>query len=499
MPISSQQIFLILVFFIYGLAFFSMGLAMTFETRRSPFLAEGRVLRPLAIFGYSHGIHEWLEMGLLAWGSLGLHSNPGLDWLRLILLAFSFTSLIFFGLRLLQPQSGVLARDISVVLALLVLFTILVLWIGAAYRTQGQNLIWLADALSRYTLAIPGAALAALVLYRRVAQAQRDGRSALANSLRFTAAGFALYAVTQAFVTPLDLFPARYLNTAIFIQYAGVPIQVVRAGLAVLITTSLIRSSQVVEDERQQQFINIQKGRLDALDQVRQELIEREHMRHDLLQHIVVAQEDERGRIARELHDETAQVLTAFSLNLAALQKMLSGDNKSAELLDRLQQLSRQMSQGIYRMVRDLRPSQLDDLGLVAALQYLAEEEQRQAGLQIDLEISGTRRKLDPLAETVLFRVAQEALNNVARHAQVSRASVQLQYEPERVFLRVCDCGVGFDLQEEPRPPHGWGLAGMRERAESIDADFSVTSSPGEGTAVEIVLPGAVKESRLRR
>jgi two-component system sensor histidine kinase UhpB len=147
------------------------------------------------------------------------------------------------------------------------------------------------------------------------------------------------------------------------------------------------------------------------------------------------------------------------------------------------------MSQGIYRMVHDLRPAQLDDLGLVAALQYLVDEERRRVGLNIVLEIRGSIRRLDPLVETVLFRVAQEALTNIAHHARCETARMQLDYQPAQVTLLVNDLGVGFDLQRELEPPRGWGIAGMRERAESVGGRLKIVSVPGQGTRVEVVIP----------
>jgi signal transduction histidine kinase len=267
------------------------------------------------------------------------------------------------------------------------------------------------------------------------------------------------------------------------------PIQVVRAVLAVLITFGLVRATQVVETERQQAFLAAQKERLAALEQIQRDLVEREALRKELLRHIVIAQEDERARIARELHDETAQFLTALTLDLATLRNSVSGDDKVEALLNRLQSLSREMSREIYRMVHDLRPAQLDDLGLVAALKYLAAEEHNRSGLEVALEVEAPCQRLDPLVETVLFRVAQEALTNVARHARCKRAMIQLQCASQQVALRVIDEGVGFRVDVDHVPPHGWGLAGMRERVESVGGVFHVHSKPGSGTTVEIIVP----------
>jgi two-component system NarL family sensor kinase len=147
------------------------------------------------------------------------------------------------------------------------------------------------------------------------------------------------------------------------------------------------------------------------------------------------------------------------------------------------------MAQGIYRLVHDLRPAQLDDLGLVPALQYLAEEEYKRAGLQVDLKFTGERQRLDPLVETVFFRVAQEALNNVIRHARCEQASLELAFEPEQVVLKISDQGVGIDKMLAESPERGWGLAGMRERVESMEGELQISSPASGGTLVEVCVP----------
>jgi two-component system NarL family sensor kinase len=148
------------------------------------------------------------------------------------------------------------------------------------------------------------------------------------------------------------------------------------------------------------------------------------------------------------------------------------------------------MSQGLYRLVHDLRPAQLDDLGLVAALQYL-QDESRAKGLQVELHVEGRVRPLDPIRETVLFRVAQEALSNTLRHSGAEAATVSLEYGQGEVLLQVSDRGRGFDPSQEFNPPRGWGLAGMRERVEAIGGSLRIHSASGAGTQVEVAIPAA--------
>ena len=155
------------------------------------------------------------------------------------------------------------------------------------------------------------------------------------------------------------------------------------------------------------------------------------------------------------------------------------------------------MSQGIYRLVHDLRPAQLDDLGLVPTLQYLVEEEYRRAGLKVDLQVEGQRRRMDPLVETVFFRVAQEALTNVVRHAQCDQATVELIFENERVVMRVSDEGVGFKIAPSVLQQRGWGLEGMRERVDSVSGQLSIFSPQAGGTIIEVAIPVDRSETNL--
>ena len=295
------------------------------------------------------------------------------------------------------------------------------------------------------------------------------------------------YALTHLFVHPIAMFPANVINADSFRAVMGFPIQVVRTMAAVVITVCLLRATQMTEESRKAELLAAQQARLDALE-------EQQALRRELLRHTVRAQEDERARIARELHDETAQTLSAFTLELATLRndKLQKPDVK--ETVERLQTLSRDMSQGLYRLVHDLRPAQLDDLGLVPALRFLIEQDCCPLGMRIDFEIGGTPRRLNSLVETVLFRVGQEALTNLARHAQVQEGRVEIVYAEKDITLRVQDRGRGFDPTENFHPPHGWGLAGMKERVELVDGTLHVISAPGQGTTIEVCVPLNEKE-----
>ncbi|MCX6034446.1 MAG: sensor histidine kinase [Chloroflexi bacterium] len=486
---QSFDLVLLVVYFAYGLAFFGMGLTLALESERSPVLAEARLLRPLAAFGMLHGVHEWLDSYLLQPVAEGLQLPAWLLWLRLGLLAASFFPLLVYGILTLREHPLKPGASAYVGWGALAVYLLGILASAVfTYRTGTTLLVNLYDVLTRYLLAVPAAFLAALSLRAEALNALTGGRRQVMVFLTWAAIGFGLYGLTQLFVPAIDMFPARDLNSTIFRTFTGFPIQVIRALLAVLIALSLLRATQIVEKERQQQLLVAQQARLEALERIQDELTKREALKRELLRHTVRAQEEERSRIARELHDETSQVLTAFSLDLATLRTVVCDRSEVKNLVDRLQDLSKQMSQGLYRLVHDLRPAQLDDLGLISALEYL-KDDSASAGLDVSIDIHGKARRLDSVIETVLFRVAQEALHNVVRHGQVRHALILLVYESQEVTLKIEDSGVGFNPVQSFAPPRGWGLAGMRERVESIGGQLSIQSEPGKGTIVEIAVP----------
>lgn len=482
MPTKELVQWLFLVFFIYGLAFFAMGVAMALESGRRLALADARVLRPLAAFGLLHGTHEWMESYLLQAQAVGTPLGVLVSPFKLVLLVSSFICLFLFAvnlLRLTSSRSGLPQWHIVIFGS----YAVLVLTSASlAYSIIPIPWANLLDGLARYLLAVPASMLAALALRARGLQARAEDRPALEKSFYLAALGFGIYSITQAFVHPLDMFPANLLNEENFLAASGFPIQVIRASTAILITYGLLRATQAVEEERNLQLFAVQQARLQALQQ-------RDELRRNLLRHTVQVQEEERARVARELHDETAQILSAASLHLAALRASLKRKPDAIAIVEQLQDLTRQMSHSLYRLVRDLRPAHLDDLGLVPALDFLVEDARVTKGMDVRLTVEGTPRRIDVSIETILFRVTQEALTNIFRHAQTQQGQVRLCFSGDQVRLTVTDLGQGFDIEGPFHAPRGWGLEGMRERIESAGGTFLLTSAVGKGTTVEALIP----------
>jgi signal transduction histidine kinase len=483
-----MQINVTLIFFVYGLAFFSMGVVMLLESGRSPILADALALLPLALFGFIHGIHEWFEMALMDQTILDIQLPIPINWSRISILAISFIFLFIFSLRVLRPEMTRSSLETIILITIVLVFAGII--IISTIFSQNSHADWFShvDALTRYFLAVPAACLAGLAFFRKGAAAREATQNRQRNVLWLVAFGFIGYGLTQTFVPATDSFPSNIWNSATFLEITGFPIQVIRALLAVIITVGLLRVSQLNATERQKQLIQSEKARLEALERVRTELESKENLRRELLRRTVIAQEEERTRVARELHDETSQLLAAISLQLESLRNV-SHTTEINKQIDELQVLRRRISEGIYRLMHDLRPAQLDDIGLTAALSSLVDDSRKHMGLTVDLQVKGQEKRLDPFVETVLFRVAQEALTNVARHAGVTQAFIMVLYSPERVELIVKDEGRGFSANGHPFPHHGWGLAGMNERVEAAGGNFHLKSSPGNGTIITVIVP----------
>jgi signal transduction histidine kinase len=299
-------------------------------------------------------------------------------------------------------------------------------------------------------------------------------------------AAFAAYGVIgQLFTRPSLLPPSDTLNADLFLHTFGFPVQLFRAAAAIVVMISVIRFMRSFEVERRQQLVQLQAARL-------REAERRQTLRGELLNRVVQAQEAERQRIARELHDETGQSLTAIGMGLRGIESSLPpGELKSTQNLHHLQELTDRALNELQRLIAGLRPAHLDDLGLPAALRWYAGETQARAPLDVEVEIVGSEHPLPPLVTIGLFRAAQEALTNVVRHASARKAQVRLHYEAGQARLEVSDDGIGFDaaaVAANPERP-AWGLMGMQERVSLMGGSFRISSQRGQGTLIEISVP----------
>ena len=216
-----------------------------------------------------------------------------------------------------------------------------------------------------------------------------------------------------------------------------------------------------------------------------------EQLRH-LSRRILLAQEEERKRISRELHDVIAQMLTGINLRLATLKRDAVANTKGlSQKISRTQRLVERSVDRVHRFARELRPAVLDDLGLVPALHSYLKIFAEETGIRASMTAIPGLENLSGAKRTVLYRVAQEALTNVACHAQAARVVVEIRRKVNDICMQIRDNGKSFDVEKALRPgkiPH-LGLLGMQERVEMVRGKFSIESKPGQGTVVQALIP----------
>jgi len=265
-------------------------------------------------------------------------------------------------------------------------------------------------------------------------------------------------------------------------------LQLSRAGVAALAVIGLLGLfmylRQTAALERQQ--LELKRVVQEERDRLEVEVSERTAQLTELAQHLQTAREDERSRLARDLHDELGALLTSAKLDVARIKSRLGG--MSPEALERIEHLVGTLNSGIAmkrRIVEDLRPSALSNLGLVATLEIVAREFSERSGLKVHCALAPVQ--LSATAELVVYRVVQEAITNLTKYARAQQVWLSLSSEGGTVSASVRDDGIGFDPQT--RPPSTHGLVGMRYRVEAEGGTLKLSSAPGRGTSIEVTLP----------
>lgn len=211
--------------------------------------------------------------------------------------------------------------------------------------------------------------------------------------------------------------------------------------------------------------------------------------------------EEERTRIARELHDELGQVLTALKMDLSWMRARFSSDQAVLSLqAESMAKMIDATVLAVRRIASDLRPWLLDELGLSAAIEWLLEDFGKRSGIEYTLRRSHDEFDFDSQCATAIFRILQESLTNVARHAQASKVAVALLDTGDEIVLSIKDNGKGMDANADKKSGISYGLLGIRERAYALGGELKIESSPGQGTLVEVTIPkAALKEERSER
>ncbi len=261
-----------------------------------------------------------------------------------------------------------------------------------------------------------------------------------------------------------------------------------RIGIAAVTVIGLLafymylRQTQAVQavNLREQELLERERHRLEGL------VRERTATLSELANHLQQVREEERGHLARELHDELGALLTAAKLDVARLKSKINA--AAPDVAERLKHLTDTLNSGIAlkrRIIEDLRPSSLSNLGLTAALEILTREYAESAGIEVETSLEAVQ--LPDGAQLTVYRMVQEALTNVGKYAKAKKVLVSVHSHPTHVAVQVRDDGVGFDPATVRPTSHG--LAGMRHRVEAAGGRLALTSRPGSGTLLSAVLP----------
>ena len=261
-----------------------------------------------------------------------------------------------------------------------------------------------------------------------------------------------------------------------------------RIGIATVTAIGLLafymylRQTQAVQavNQREQEVLERERDRLEGLVRDRTATLS------ELANHLQQVREEERGHLARELHDELGALLTAAKLDVARLKSKI--DATAPDIAERLKHLTETLNSGIAlkrRIIEDLRPSSLSNLGLTAALEILTREYAERAGIEVETSLEAVQ--LPDAAQLTVYRMVQEALTNIGKYAKASKVLVSVHGYPTHVAVQVRDDGVGFDPGSVRPTSHG--LAGMRHRVEAAGGRLTLTSRPGNGTLLSAVLP----------
>jgi signal transduction histidine kinase len=267
-----------------------------------------------------------------------------------------------------------------------------------------------------------------------------------------------------------------------------------RIGVALLSGFSLLalalylrqRSVLVRQQLEQKRLVQAERDRLEI------EVTQRTAQLTELTHHLQTAREDERSRLARDLHDELGALLTSAKLDAARMKSRLAGT--APEALERLAHLVETLNRGIAlkrRIIEDLRPSALSNLGLVATLEILAREFAQQSGIEIHCTLEAVPLEAD--SELVVYRLVQEAINNITKYAKARQVWISLAANDDLVQVSVRDDGIGFDTTAQPGSAHG--LVGMRFRVEAEGGTLTLASAPGQGTLIQATLPAATRST----
>ncbi len=446
----------VIVLFIYGLAFFVMGLAIFLQSRRYSRLPLARDLGWLAAFGITHGINEWGDIFIPIQSEyMSAATINFLETIHVLLRSISFVSLMMFGAAMLQRRYPWLKR--FVIIAGLVWLTVFV--VSAYVVPRFHDRLLLANIWSRYLLALPGSLLAAYGLREQARSSLLPlHMSGLYRILKLAGLILVTYAFFGGLIVPrADFFPANVLNYHLMEELIGIPVQVVRTTIGFILTIVIIRVLEVFEID---------------LDH----LIERMEVEQ--------IQQAERERIGQEIHDGAIQGVYSASLILESMEALVQTNHELARRLQQAQSVLNAVNMDLRNYMVSLRAVSPPD-PLIDSLKHLISDPRFQGLVQIDLNYS-FEPALKPMQIYHVLAIVQESLSNIVRHARARHAAISIEREKKALRITIEDDGRGFSTESGLV---SYGLRSMRDRARLLGGALEIESIIGRGTTVILTLP----------
>lgn len=454
------------ILFVYGLVFFTLGLATVLQTRRSSRLDLARSLRWLALFGFTHAFHEWGDLFIPIQSE---HLSPPIIRLlyviQLILLATSFAFLFEFGIRLLNPAGR--ARWLYGLAAglmagwLFVIFFVLLPFIPdfIAWRRS-------ANALARYFIGFPGGLLAAYALrqqaFKRIAPLNAP---AIVNTLRVAGISLFFYAVLGGLIPPpVSFFPGNILNAQTFDNIVGVPPLIFRSLIGLILAITIIRALEIFELEAERRIEQLEQGQIISA---------------------------ERERIARELHDGAIQKVYTAGLLVESAARLSQKDSELASRLERAQTALNDSISDLRRNLAELHSQPDSETStqnetFLQALNRLAADPHYNSLVEITLKVNlGENVALPSIRKEHLLAILNEALANIVRHAHAKHVEIEASDQAPHFHISIQDDGIGYDSIAEA----GYGIRNMRDRARLLNGQLTITGARGRGTVVTLEFP----------
>jgi signal transduction histidine kinase len=449
-----------LIFFVYGLTFFVLGLAIALTSRHSSHLEFARSLNWLAAFGFIHGFHEWGEFFIPL---QSVYLSPAviqvLHYVNLIFLAASFICLYGFGLALLEPMRH--PRWLHVVFAgLLLSWVLLAVFPFRTWFTEFN--IWddSVDALARYMIGLPSGLLAAFALREHTIEriAPLDVPH-IVQALQISGIAMAIYALAAGLIVPpVSFFPGRWLNTDTFTHYLIVPPELVRALIGLAMAMATIRFLEI--------FDVVTNRQIETMEQER----------------IVL---DERERIARELHDGTIQKVYTAGLLVSSAQKLTDPETPLSGRLATAVGVLDDAIGDLRLNLNELHAPDQPSEALMPAIQKLAYDPRFASLVSVKLDLNLPEEfSLSPQRTAHVLAVLQEALANIVRHAHARHVYITVESIDSHLRLSVEDDGIGIPEQVSGE----YGLRSMHERAALLHGELSVEKL-AHGTRVALDIP----------